>query len=216
MAQATRISPDEERLLLEKYTPLVRRVAASLRAMKPALLENDDVLQDGMVGLLRAIRTNRRAAEGPQFTVYAGQSIRGAIIDAFRAAGDIPRSDYDQAKRVRQALAEGQEVSPDEVDRAQQVFVAAWSGSCPPPGDGEYGALVDPAPGPEQRAASNQLLRRAVDSLQEMSVRDRTIFILCEMQGERHGKVAERFGLSPGRVSQIVRQVRQQVLLAIA
>jgi RNA polymerase sigma factor (sigma-70 family) len=182
--------------------------------MKPPALEADDVLQDGMIGLLRAIRTNRREVASPQFTSYAGISIRGAIIDGYRAAGEVPRTDYDSAKKVRQALANGEAVSPEAQEKAEQVFVAAWAESVPV--DNDVMALTDPAPGPEQRAMSNQLLRRAVDSLQGMSVRDRTVFILCELQGEQHSQVAEYFQLSAGRVSQIVHRVRQEVLLAIA
>lgn len=217
MGRATKISPAEENLLLEKYMPLVRRVAQSLRAMKPAVLEQDDVLQDGMIGLLRAIRSNRQETAGPRFNSYAGMSIRGAIIDGYRAAGDIPRADYDNAKRVRQAVADGQPVSPAERAQAEQVFAAAWRPPVEVADDsGEGGALVDPAPGPEQRAIANQLLRRAVDSLQRLPVRDRTIFIACELQGENHARIAEYFELSSGRVSQIVKAVRQEVLLSLA
>lgn len=217
MGRATKVSPGEEKLLLEKYTPLVRRVAQSLKAMRPSVLEQDDVLQDGMIGLLRAIRTNKEAPEGARFTSYAGISIRGAIIDGYRAAGDIPRAEYDSAKKVRQALADGQAVPPAERAKAEQVFAAAWRPAVEVADDNsEGGALVDPAPGPEQRAISNQLLRRAVDSLQRLPVRDRTIFIACELHGENHARVAEYFELSSGRVSQIVKAVRQEVLRAIA
>jgi len=217
MGRATRISPAEENLLLEKYTPLVRRVAQSLRAMKPAVLEQDDVLQDGMIGLLRAIRGNPDGSTGARFSSYAGVTIRGAIIDGYRAAGDIPRAEYDSAKRVRQAMADGQPVSPAERAQAEQVFVAAWRPGINVSDDSNEGmSLVDPSPGPEQRAISNQLLRRAVDSLQRLPVRDRTIFIACELQGENQARIAEYFELSSGRVSQIVKAVRQEVLRAIA
>jgi RNA polymerase sigma factor (sigma-70 family) len=77
-------------------------------------------------------------------------------------------------------------------------------------------ALVDPLPCPEQRAISNQLLRRAIDVLQHKSVRDRTIFIACELDGESQTRVAERFGISGGRVSQILKSVRSEVLRALA
>ena len=217
MAKATRHSPAEETLLIEKYEPMVRRVAQSLRTMKPSVLEPQDVLQDGMIGLLRAIRTNRQETSDAQFAAFAGIAIRGAIIDGYRAAGDISRGEYDSAKRTRQAIADGVPVSPAEKDKSEQLLASAWS----PRVDitdctGEGGTLADPQPSPEQRAISNQLLRLAIDSLQRLSVRDRTIFICCELQGEKQARIGELFGLSGGRVSQILKSVRREVLLAIA
>jgi RNA polymerase sigma factor (sigma-70 family) len=206
-----------EQVLLEKYTPLVRRVAHALMAMKPAFLDKEDVVQDGMIGLLRAIRSNRGNPNEMQFASFANLNIRGAIIDGYRSVGEISRTDYTHAKQVRQAVADGKTVPAEEIRRAEQLLYSAWS----PPVlvDGlteETFHLNDPSPSPEQRAISNQLLRRAVDSLQQMSVRDRSIFIACELQGEPHVAVAQRYQLSNGRISQIIKHVRENVLQAIA
>lgn len=206
-----------EKILLEKYAPLVRRVAYALQTMKPAMLDRDDVIQDGMIGLLRAIRGSRGSPNEAQFTAFANLNIRGAIIDGYRAAGEISRHDYDHAKKTRQAILDGKEVSPEERARAEMLFSMAWSPATQVGGVTEDTfQLTDPDPGPEQRAISNQLLRRAIDTLQECSVRDRSIFIACEMQGEKHEVVAERFELSSGRISQIIKQVRTRVLHSIA
>lgn len=207
----------QERGLLEKYAPLVRRVAYALQAMKPAMLEQDDVIQDGMIGLLRAIRSNRGEPSDAQFAAFANLNIRGAIIDGYRTVGELSRSDYDQAKKTRRATREGLAVTPQEKDKADQLLAMAWTPATPIGGVTEDAfQLSDPDPGPEQRAISNQLLRRAVDQLQKTPIRDRTIFIACEMQGEQHSVVAKRFKLTSGRISQIIKQVRQDVLLAIA
>ena len=215
----------QEKLLLDKYAPLVRRVAYALQSMRPAMLEQDDVMQDGMVGLLRAIRSNRGTPSDAQFAAFANINIRGAIIDGYRSVGELTRGDYSQAKKIRQAVREGQAVDPLSLSfrpeqlraSADELFASAWL-----PGVNIDGVtddafqLADPEPGPEQRAIANQLLRRAIDALQAEKVRDRTIFIFCELQGERHAEVAKRFQLTSGRVSQILKQVRQRVLLAIA
>ena len=206
-----------EGALLEKYTPLVRRIAADLQSMKPAVLDYDDVMQDGMIGLLRAIRTNRRAAEGAGFAAYIRSNVRGAIIDGYRAAGNIARADYAAARRTVKAIAEGLPVTPDQKRNAERVMSMAWQPATPITYDsGDDAVLVDPNPGPEQRTMSNELLRRAVDVLQLMSVRDRSIFIACELAGEKQTQIAARVRLSTGRVSQIVKDERLRVLGAIA
>lgn len=207
----------QEAILLEKYAPLVRRVAYALQTMKPAVLEQEDVIQDGMVGLLKAIRSNRGEPTDAQFTAFANLKIRGAIIDGYRSVGEISRNDYDSAKKTRQAVQAGKEVSADEKNKADQLFTMAWTPALPICGVSEDAfQLHDPDPGPEQRAISNQLLRRAIDRLQQTSVRDRSIFIACELQGEQHALVARRYKLTSGRVSQILKQVRQDILQAIA
>ena len=207
----------QENVLLEKYTPLVRRVAHALMSMKPSFLDKEDVVQDGMVGLLRAIRANRGNPNEVQFATFANLNIRGAIIDGYRAVGEISRTDYSNAKKIRRAISEGKTVSPEEKGRAELLLNSAWT---PPMAiDGlteESFHLSDPQPNPEQRAISNQLLRRAVDLLQQTSVRDRSIFIACELQGEKHAVVAKRHDLSNGRVSQIIKEIRANVLAAIA
>lgn len=207
----------EERALLDKYTPLVRRAAFALQTMKPVFLDQDDVLQDGMIGLLRAIRANHPASSEAQFATFAGLNIRGAIIDGYRAVSPISRHDYDNAKKTRQALAEGKAVPAAERASAEQLFAQAWTPALPIDGESDDSfALPDPQPTPEQRAISNQLLRRAVDQLQRTPIRDRSIFIACELQGEQHARIAERYQLSSGRISQILKQVRHDILLALA
>lgn len=216
MAGPKAARPDEA-LLIQRYTPLVRRIVGALQSMKPAVLDSDDVFQDGMIGLLRAIRGNRTAVSDAQFAVYAGMNIRGAIIDGYRDAGEQSRSAYSEAKRVRQALAAGETVSPAARDKSEQFFATAWSRPASlDPETADCIAPIDPQPGPEQRTESNQLLRRAIDALQQCPLRDRNIFIACELNGEVKARVATRHQLSGGRVSQIIKQVRSQILLALA
>lgn len=207
----------DERVLLEKYMPLVKRVAAALNQMKPAFLDQSDVIQDGMIGLLRAIRSNRLDASEAQFATFAGINIRGAIIDGYRAVSGMSRHEYEKAKNTRQAVAEGRKVPPDEASRAEEMLSMAWTPALTIGDESpDEFSVPDTTPGPEQRAEANQLLRRAVDQLQQTPVRDRTIFIACELHGEQHSEVARRFELSNGRVTQILHQVRQNILQAIA
>jgi RNA polymerase sigma factor for flagellar operon FliA len=206
-----------EQVLLARYAPLVRRIAADLQSMKPVLLDSADVIQDGMIGLLRAIRTNRKETEGAGFTAYIRSNVRGAIIDGYRTAGNISRTDYAEARKTVKAMAEGRPVGANEKIKAERVMSMAWQPAASIADDTcRDAALIDPNPGPEQRMMSNELLRRAVDALQEMPVRDRSIFIACELAGDKHAQVAARFNLSGGRISQIVKNVRRSVLAAIA
>ena len=77
---------DDEALadLIERYTPLVCMRA---RAYARGVMDVDDVYQEGMIALLKAVR-NYREDGGASFRTYAGVCITNRIIMAYRwAAG---------------------------------------------------------------------------------------------------------------------------------
>ncbi len=204
-----------EAALIKEYTPLVRQVAASLQRIRPAHLEREDALHDGMIGLLRGLRANNNELEDHRFIAYLRACVRGAIIDSYRLASPIPRREYAQAKRTLRAITQGVAVAPAETALARWVMATAWA-EAQPLDDESVLAVADPFPGPEQRLISNELLRKAIDALHAQPVRNRTVFIACEIDGDTNTAVAARFGVSVGRVSQIVKQVRQQLFAALA
>lgn len=69
-------------LLVERCVPLVKRQAALLRG---SVLESEDLAQEGMMGLLSAVRTYRPGAA--RFGTYASVCIRNRMLSAVRRAG---------------------------------------------------------------------------------------------------------------------------------
>ena len=89
--------------LMASYLPLVRRIALQLAARLPASVEVDDLIQAGMLGLLDA--SNRfQDGQGAQFTTYATQRIRGAMLDELRANDWAPRGLRQSARRLDDAI----------------------------------------------------------------------------------------------------------------
>jgi RNA polymerase sigma factor for flagellar operon FliA len=76
---------------IERYAPLVRRLASQLIARLPANVELDDLIQAGMIGLMDAL-SRYEAGHGAQFETFAMQRIRGAMIDELRGGDWLPRS----------------------------------------------------------------------------------------------------------------------------
>ena len=89
---------------IEKYAPLVRRIAHHMMARLPASVELDDLVQAGMVGLLDAI-SRYEETQGAQFETYAVQRIRGAILDELRESDWLPRSARKEMRRVEAAIS---------------------------------------------------------------------------------------------------------------
>lgn len=71
--------------LVETHLSLIPPIARRLRRRLPPSFELDDLIGEGLVGLLRAATSYRpREHNGTPFSAYARLKIRGAIIDSVR------------------------------------------------------------------------------------------------------------------------------------
>jgi len=76
--------------LIENYLPLVKSVAERLHAKMPKEVDLDDLMSEGVFGLMDAIETfdmNR----GVKFETFSNQRIKGAILDKLRSLDWVPR-----------------------------------------------------------------------------------------------------------------------------
>ncbi|HEY5764049.1 MAG TPA: RNA polymerase sigma factor FliA [Rhodocyclaceae bacterium] len=85
--------------LVEHFAPLVKRIAHYLVARLPASVHIDDLIQNGMIGLIEAM-SRYQTGLGAQFETYATQRIRGAMLDGLREADWLPRSLRRELRRV--------------------------------------------------------------------------------------------------------------------
>jgi len=93
----------EREHLIEQYAPLVKRIAYHLIARLPANVQLDDLVQNGMIGLLDAFERYREGL-GAQFETYASQRIRGAMLDSLREGDSLPRQMRREMRRVEAVL----------------------------------------------------------------------------------------------------------------
>ncbi len=89
--------------LVSQYAPLVKRIAYHLMARLPASVEADDLVQNGMIGLLDAL-SRFEEGMGAQFETYAVQRIRGAMLDGLRENDWLPRGVRREMRRVESAV----------------------------------------------------------------------------------------------------------------
>lgn len=73
------------------HMPLIRRIAHHLAGRLPPSVDVDDLIQIGVLGLMDAF-DHYTVQEGATFETYAGQRIRGAMIDHLRSMDIAPRS----------------------------------------------------------------------------------------------------------------------------
>ena len=94
---------DSQHQLIERYAPLVKRIAYHLLARLPASVQVDDLIQAGMIGLLEASR-KYDAGKGASFETFAGIRIRGAMLDEVRKGDWAPRSVHRNSRMVSDAI----------------------------------------------------------------------------------------------------------------
>lgn len=72
-------------VLIEEHLPLVSRIAGSLKATLAARVELDELVAEGVLGLVRAARSwNPEHKSGATFATYAYRVVRGAMREWVR------------------------------------------------------------------------------------------------------------------------------------
>jgi RNA polymerase sigma factor for flagellar operon FliA len=89
--------------LVQRLAPLVKRIAYHLMARLPSSIQVDDLVQNGMIGLLDAI-DRFEAGMGAQFETYAAQRVRGAMLDGLRENDWLPRSLRRELRQIEQSV----------------------------------------------------------------------------------------------------------------
>jgi RNA polymerase sigma factor FliA len=93
-----------ERIIVQ-YAPLVKYVVGRLAINLPTIVDSDDVISYGTMGLIDAVE-RFDPTRGIKFETYAIARIRGAIIDALRSLDQIPRTARQRAREIEAAIVE--------------------------------------------------------------------------------------------------------------
>lgn len=105
--------------MIVRYASMVRQVVGRMAMALPRILELDDLIGYGTIGLIEAV-DRYDPARGVAFEVFAMERIRGSVIDAVRAADPIPRYTRRRAKNIQEAFI-SLEVSLGRVPRDEEV-----------------------------------------------------------------------------------------------
>lgn len=111
---------------LEKFAPLVKRIAHHMMSRLPGSVEADDLVQVGMMGLMEALNRYEEMP-GAQFETYAQQRIRGAMLDELRQLDWLPRGARRNMRQIEAAVNALQQRlgrSPTEKEIAGELRVS--------------------------------------------------------------------------------------------
>lgn len=210
--QATHDEVLRNRLVLQ-YSPLVKYVAGKIRSRLPENVDHDDLVSDGVLGLIDAIE-RFEPARGLSFQTFAVPRIRGAIIDGMRAMDFVPRSVRDKLRALQKARATlelrlgrppgDHEVAEELGISVGQVRDLTKQGSTNHANLEDFD-LADEMNGvdPVEQGDFNASLMRVVDELCE---RDRIIIALYYFEGFNLAEIGQVLGVTESRVSQVHRR----------
>lgn len=110
---------------IERYSPLVKRMAHHMRAKLPQSVQLDDIIQAGLIGLMDAI-SRFQENQGTQFETYATQRIRGAILDELRSNDWLPRGLRRSMREIEGAISRLEQTlgrAPTEREMAKEIGI---------------------------------------------------------------------------------------------
>lgn len=94
---------ESHQTLIENHIPLVKHVAKHFAMRLPPVVQLDDLIQAGMVGLIEAAQ-HYQGEKGAAFATYASIRIKGSILDEIRRQDWVPRSVYRLSRQISQAV----------------------------------------------------------------------------------------------------------------
>jgi len=90
--------------LIEYYLPLVKKIAGRISKTANLTVEFDDLVSDGIFGLIKAIN-NFDTTRGIKFETYATPVIKGSILNSLRALDWVPERIRGKAREMEKAAA---------------------------------------------------------------------------------------------------------------
>lgn len=200
--------------LVTLHAPLVRKIAGHIASRLPQNIAVDDLVQEGMIGLLDAIG---RFEPQPNlsFETYASMRIRGAIYDACRRNDVIPRHRRDKLDQLQLATQRvenrlGRAAMDHEVAEEMGLSLSELHGLL----DGMVGLLplddvpeelmpVDPYSNPLEHIAMSQLMAQLTEVLKQLPEKQQLVLALHYQQELSYSEIAAILKLTRGRISQL-------------
>jgi RNA polymerase sigma factor for flagellar operon FliA len=214
--------------LIVTYAPLVKYVAGRVGSGLPAHVDDGDLVQYGLLGLISAIERYDPDRD-VKFETYAIARIKGAIIDELRAMDWVPRSVRSRAREIERAIGELERqlhraptdeeiaskvgITTDELEDSlteiSRSSIAAldelWTVQG---GGGDQIALIDTiedteAPDPQSSLSATEMREAVGEAIARLPEREKLVVTLYYYEELTLREIGEVLGVTESRVSQL-------------
>jgi RNA polymerase sigma factor FliA len=202
-------------LAIEEHLPLVKRIAHQICSRLPPNVEVDDLIQEGLTGLLDAL-TRYEPQPNLNFEAYARTRIRGAIYDSCRKNDILPRNQRDEleglekvTRKLEQKL--GRHPTEREIAAGAELTIDAYFAIMAnmvhlmPLDDLSDDLLPSDtdASDPMRAVAMAQLADRIATILEGLPENEQLVFALHYQEDLSYREIAQVMNITPGRISQL-------------
>ena len=210
-------NPSIEDLIKNNYE-LVKKIAWHLHGRVQSIIDIEDLIQIGMVGLINAAQ-NYKPVKDASFSSYANLRIRGEILDHLRKNSSLCRSTIKVKKLAENAIENlikklGRE--PDSIEIAKEInlehskyleWEAAFQASSIKNIDDIYDEFsywfASKDDNPEQNINNKELKEILKKSLTALNEKQALLIQLYYVEELNIYEIAKVLDISTGRVSQI-------------
>jgi RNA polymerase sigma factor FliA len=226
--------------LVVNYSPLVKYVAGRISARMSGVVDQEDVVSWGIVGLLDAVESYDPVRR-TKFESYAISKIRWSILDELRKADPLPRRVRLRVREVERARGElaqrlGHAPTEEEVawelgvgieehlaflERCSRAQVGSLEARLEGPDGGAGGTLHELVPDrsatdPESAAEMAEVRLRLTQAIGELGERERVVTTFYFYEGLTLREIGNALDLTEGRISQILRRALTQLRRALS
>ena len=215
-------SPTSINDLIQDNLDLVKRIAWQLHGRVQNIVEVEDLIQQGMEGLVHAAQ-KYSPKEGVNFSQYAQLRIRGSIIDFLRKNSNLcrttikkkqefERSKLDLEKKLNRQATEQElidflGISDDEFNYWKKAFEANVVQSLDTAYN-EYSILfASKDDNPESSLQNKELKNQIKEALGVLNQREALVAQLYYVEELNVYEIAEVLEISTGRISQIKKSI---------
>lgn len=220
----------------EEHTAQVRQIALGLAKELPRSVQINDLIQDGMLGLLDALLRASKEMTARHFRNFAAKRIRGAVLDGLRATDWGTRRVRRTMRRIEIATQKlghqlGRAPTEGEVAEALDMPLAAYQQTL----QEAHGYLLISLDDLEDRGENgNYLTQCALNNADPLVVLERSAFQaalaaalnglpaqerevleLYYEEGRNMREIAGNLSLSEGRISQLHTQAIARLRAAL-
>ena len=178
-------SETAEEILIEKYKGLVR---AKAKAYFIAGAEAEDVVQEGMIGLMKAVRSFDEGREA-SFKTYAGTCINNQILKAIRKAEREKNQPLNDAISLDNHLGE----------KDENLTV----------GDILKASMFDE---PEEKVIYEDTLLRLKSLSRNIFSPLESRVLRAKIAGKNYQEIAEELGKSPKTIDNALQRIRKKIM----
>ncbi len=219
----SRIGENEKERIIREFLPKIKALAVSLSYQLPKNVSIDDLIQEGLMGLLSSFE-NYDPSKGASFSTYALKRIKGAMLDYLRKLDWVPRNLRKKMKELEEAvliledklgkipddkeLAEYLNMEEGEVRKVRNELVRRQLLSLDSyifeDDESVHVELVQSnEKSPDVIYEKEELREKLKEAIEQLSERERLVLALYYVEELNFKEIGKILGVSESRISQI-------------